>query len=581
MAMSAEDTFWRDIAEKYTKVTSIIDTKAPVDPPSEPYKSKYEARDVLLEMKALLCKRSDERDTPDIRENAMLSSVYLILGTVSMEVDENSTAEEYLMKSLEVIEGHKLHQDNILCTMATLNQLGLLWTQRDDFEKALSFLKESEQLYTDFKKLDLVPTDCGEMFTGNPPKKELASQTTLEKTYTLTIYYAAQVYKFLGDLVKSAVYCHTTLKRQLDTGGFDKLDWATNSATLSQYLVEQNAFGVALHHLAAASHMLDQEEEILDEIISEDEVHLARVHALKLTKSNVARCWIKYDLVLLTVSRDRLMSEDESPPVLQPPPSGLLGLVFSLDTEKYEKRVGSSYILTIEDAVPHFRDGLEWVGKAKAYYSLDEHASDYIGISQDESQLYSALAFFEEEEEKQVIIHKKRLIIVELVVAQVNPTYYLNECRQLWLEIGETCSTIVETKQSVINKRGNPSEKTVKKFNETAKKGIDYFNKFIDSYRDRRNNKLPPRVPSDDERAYLMAFVYSGRLHAIIIPSERSVQIENTRNSLQCYRTVVEYCERNPSIKDDIKQEFAICKDMVTLLPLKLSKLSARMDSTL
>jgi hypothetical protein len=56
---------------------------------------------------------------------------------------------------------------------------------------------------------------------------------------------------------------------------FDSIDWALNSATLSQFMVENFAFKEAKHHLAAASHILDLRQRDLDLVQSEEERHLA------------------------------------------------------------------------------------------------------------------------------------------------------------------------------------------------------------------------------------------------------------------------------------------------------------------
>lgn len=67
-----------------------------------------------------------------------------------------------------------------------------------------------------------------------------------------------QIYGSLKDHLKSAVYCHNTLKRQLESKDYDAIEWALNAATLSQFFMERNGFRQARHHLAAASYVLDK-----------------------------------------------------------------------------------------------------------------------------------------------------------------------------------------------------------------------------------------------------------------------------------------------------------------------------------
>lgn len=81
------------------------------------------------------------------------------------------------------------------------------------------FLQQAEQLYTDYiEQCGDMPIDVFTLFTppDNSPSQTKAD-SPLEKVHTLTLYYLAQVYGALGNPLKSAVYCHTTLKRQMES----------------------------------------------------------------------------------------------------------------------------------------------------------------------------------------------------------------------------------------------------------------------------------------------------------------------------------------------------------------------------
>lgn len=70
--------------------------------------------------------------------------------------------------------------------------------------------------------------------------------------------YILQIYGTLEDHLRSAVYCHNTLKRQLESKDYDSIEWALNAATLSQFFMERDGFKQARHHLAAASYILEK-----------------------------------------------------------------------------------------------------------------------------------------------------------------------------------------------------------------------------------------------------------------------------------------------------------------------------------
>lgn len=103
------------------------------------------------------------------------------------------------------------------------------------------------------------------------------------------------------------MYCHTTLRRQLESKEFDPVDWAINSATLSQFFVVQNNFGDARHLLACATHVLDNKEIDLHSREIRSDQYEELQESFRLGRADIARCWAKYSLVLLSVSWDDLL----------------------------------------------------------------------------------------------------------------------------------------------------------------------------------------------------------------------------------------------------------------------------------
>ena len=254
-----------DLQEKYDKVRKLLDEDSKRDPATEPYRSKYAASGILNDMKSILVRILDDVSSDDIhylKYKAMFGVVSLNLGLISIDTEELSTGEEQLTNCVENLSEDSLKPEVILILVTALNQLGILWSERADPEKAKEFLERAENLYEEFTKN---PSSSAVSFqdlfrTCSPEVPQPDTENMLEKLYTLTLYYLAQIYGTLNDLVKSAAYCHTTLKRQLESKDFDPIDWALNSATLSQYFVGKNAFSQARHHLAAASYILDQYE---------------------------------------------------------------------------------------------------------------------------------------------------------------------------------------------------------------------------------------------------------------------------------------------------------------------------------
>lgn len=583
---------FEDFHQKYLKIQNLLDEESKRDPESEPYRSKYAANEVLNEMKLNLTNLLDSCQSDDPlhdKYESMLGAVLLTLGTVAMETEELTAGEQYLNQCLQILEDKAMSNKNIVIYISTLNQLGYLWSQRGDSTKSHDYLQQAEQLYADYKdQSNETPVEVSELFgvkTQQEPEKR--SENFLEKQYTLTLYYLAQVYGTLGNPIKSAVYCHNTLKRQLDSQEFDSIEWALNSATLSQFFMEKNAFHEARHHLAAAACILDKYEVEIDqqEVTEENEEELAaKKEKIKHRGGDVARCWAKYGLLLLSSSRDRLLSSEEEvggTPVRNKAPAELSGLKFSLaNLSPYEDQVTDKFVLTYEDARAVFLNAQQWLNKAKEYYTLEDHASDHVQILQDMSQMYKHLAFFEEDDERQCKMHKRRVDLLESVVKQLNPTYYLAACRQLWYELGDVYSAMLDIKLAKLqDSEDNPSPHALKKVNHLTEEAIRSYNNFLETLRDPKTKEMPSEFNSDLERPVLLAYFYLGRLYGKFITAEKAIKLANTKSSYNYFQMVFDYCERNPSAREQISVELGVCKDMVNLMPLKIIKLTEALQN--
>lgn len=98
-------------------------------------------------------------------------------------------------------------------------RIGLLSKISNNKNIFVRYLQQAEQLYTDYvDQVSDQPVDVYDLFTTpDSCQPQTKAESPLEKVHTLTLYYLAQVYGTLGNPIKSAIYCHTTLKRQLES----------------------------------------------------------------------------------------------------------------------------------------------------------------------------------------------------------------------------------------------------------------------------------------------------------------------------------------------------------------------------
>uniref|UniRef100_A0A452QMC2 KIF-binding protein n=1 Tax=Ursus americanus TaxID=9643 RepID=A0A452QMC2_URSAM len=284
---------WAEIREKFQAALALSRVELHKNPEKEPYKSKYGARALLEEVKALLGPAPEDEDERPQAEDGLgagdhalglpaevveaegpiaqgavrLAVIEFHLGVNHIDTEELSAGEEHLVKCLRLLRKYRLSQDCVSLYIQAQNNLGILWSEREEIETAQAYLESSEALYNQYmKEIGSPPLDPTEHFL--PEEEKLAEQERskrFEKVYTHNLYYLAQVYQHMEMFEKAAHYCHSTLKRQLEHSAYHPLEWAINAATLSQFYINKLCFMEARHCLSAANVIFGQTGKISTE----------------------------------------------------------------------------------------------------------------------------------------------------------------------------------------------------------------------------------------------------------------------------------------------------------------------------
>lgn len=250
---------------------------------------------------------------------------------------------------------------------------------------------------------------------------------------------------------------------------------------------------------------------------------------------------------------------------------------FDLELTSIEEQITDRYVTVFEEARPVFLQIHKWITDAKQFYVLDGHCTDHVELIQDHSKAFKTLAFFELDFERQCKMHKRRIDMLEGTLKELNTQFYLMICRQLMYEIAETYSAMLDLKLAIIEEAGiTPTPHAVKKINHLAQQSILEYQKYLDTLKTGTDKTLPVQFSSDDERPALIAFFCMGRLHSKLIEFEVAKKLETMKNSMDCYKYLVDYCKQNPSAQDVVRSEFELCQEMVILMPLKMEKLRAQ-----
>lgn len=383
-----------DFKENYfEKAHKLIEEESRNDPESDPFKSHYNARTILQEAETNLKNILNDFDGSEINAKdeftykIILGNVQKDIGKICIFVEEQNAGEKKLQQSLELLEDFKSEPEVIICYVDALNQLGILWSTRQNTNESMRFLVKSEELYKQFqdqseKKEALTIYDVfgTEVEVGK-------GMLSLEKIHTLTLYYLAQLYSE-SDVHLSAKYFHHTLSRQLNFKDYESVDWSLNSATLAQYYLSKNCFKQSRHLLAAASFMLDKHSQELEDqsSIQNEEQRAANLENLKHRSADVSWCWAKYFIRILTTSQERLLVEqgegDGTEDELATSKPNLECEVFDLNVSLYERDITDEFCLTFDDAKIVFLAAQDRLNTAKLYYTAENEATQYAKIVQ-------------------------------------------------------------------------------------------------------------------------------------------------------------------------------------------------------
>ncbi|KAI4830747.1 hypothetical protein KUCAC02_002363 [Chaenocephalus aceratus] len=561
---------WRAICDKFTNAQNLTVVESLNDPDNDPFRSKYKARELLREIYCSLKsfeagegeeERSGETgesgeqlpveapvdgqteeafsqgfcgDSPAGLRAAKLGAVEYYLGVNHVDTEELSAGQEHLMNSMKLLGRCRVSSENVSLFIHARNQLGILWAGRDETETAQGFLETAESIYQRYMKEDgSPPTDMADYFSTEENQLTHQERTKrFELAYTHTMYYLAQVYKNLGETERAAIYCHSTLQRQLKLNQFSPMEWALNAATLSQYYITKDSIGEL---------DTDRQEEM---------------------------------------KRGRRLEEEEEEKERKS--AMLFGSEDTFDSiASLEEKVRCLLPMDFTEARAIFLVGQHYVTQAKEYFQMDGYVTDHIEILQDHSSLFRSLAFYEEDLDRRCKMHKRRVDMMEPVCMELNSKYYLMIRRQMMFELAETYNEMMDLKLTLANRQDETESldsHTIKKFNNLCSASAKYFQMFLDSLCS-PEGKQPEHLEEEVLRPALVARFRVARLYSRLICTSPPGQVENLDKSLEHYKYVVDYCDSHPEAVATVETELELSREMVGLLPLKINRIKAKIPA--
>ena len=557
---------------KYEEFQQFV-RDAASDPPTEPYKSKYAAFDRLHEINELL--KTIQISDLEYQAHIEVIRCHILLnsGILKSEVDEPSTAEKLLEGCLQRCEELTDPRFTVYCRISAANQLGIIWFNRDDLEKARTNFESAFGIFSVFKedKTNNNFWTLEDLFYPDRYQIRTYEDASIGMLLTHTYYYLAQVHGKLGNAKKAAEFCHTTLSRQLRYNEYEVLDWCGNAATLSQFYINQDNYQSARYHLAAARtvfrrHFPRDKEGGEEERVQECEAHINRLSG-------------KYGLFLLEYSQNqsvlsRVYQALEN--VENPDDEAIENPEFdSLDVTEEVSQVTDRKITDWDEAKKTFIWSQKNLTASQTFYSLEERCSDYVEISRDVSQLYKHLISWETDNDRASKMHRRRADLLEPLLEKLSESHYLLVIRQILFELGEIFSDLMELKTKRWNEEPeNPHH--AKKVNLMVSKAISYFIRFLDTMK--VEGRHPDKYNEESVRPALLARFHLGRLSSKFVVDENTEpQLRNTLTSFTRYKEILDYCDQHEEAKLSIDQEYEICQEMTRLLPLKIEQIKGNL----
>lgn len=483
------------------------------------------------------------------------------LGLVAIDTEETAVGERHLQESKRILSDVLSdHVSLILFKLCILNQLGYLKTGFADYETSLELLTEAKESYAEWtnRSSDVATYNFTDVFRLKPDGDEASeNKLKVEKAYTTTVYFLAQVYQKLDRNDLSADFCQETLRRQLELKDYDPIDWALNSATLSQYIREKGNFRMSRHLMACAQFTLRD----LETRFGQDEHE-----RLQKAQADVNRIIAKYCLCLL---------EKDEPLVDRMP---LDPLLTGEEVSEFEDDFALNHPTNFNQARKIFLDGQKALNDAIKYLTLDEHASSHAECIMDQSKLFRLLIKYETGVDRICKMHKRRVDLLENLLKELNPKYFLPQTRQIMFESAETFSEMVKLKLSVLeDKEASRLTPAVTKINGLIQKAILHFENFVRSFspvaQDESDVTLPEVLDEDSVKPVTIALFSVARLYSKILTSDRKELIKNWTRYQSYYQNILDYFQRHPEQESIVPEELELIKEMIPMIPEKIKLL--------
>ncbi|EAL66317.1 hypothetical protein DDB_G0282223 [Dictyostelium discoideum AX4] len=598
----------KDIIKRSDKLSEEI------DPDQTPYKSKYEAIELLKELKKEI--NENEKELNQQQQQDILDYLVVIdskLGELFIATEEITLGLNICRDCLKSLESIK--NKFPLETISTFQSIAIIDINKNHFENGKQLLIKSENLIN----------QTIEKQQEQEQEQEQQFKDKLESLQLQNYFYFAQLYGLLKDselvniiiiiiihlCINSSKYCELTLRKQLKRNNFDRLEWCKNSLMLAEYYLSELNFDYAKQCFLVSNYICkgienedDREETQANIYLVMAKFYLEFLHFFR-DIENLNHChrvnnnnknnnnendidFVQGGLSSISLSdkqkekekEDKLFNENQikkekmldlisfnkrslniDKPLFTELGSELLDKIYNHST--FTSPIDLIVVKDQPSARDIFLKSQHFFNKSKKYYKLDGFVSQHIKILFDQINLFEYLNMFESNAGRKIGIHKKKIELIQPLLKELNPTYFLSSIRSIYFKIAEIYSEISKIYQCVCT-----NLREIQTYNECYNDG-----EVPNSPKITEEEKMKSII--EDFEVYINAKLELAVCHKNVKGVNKLV-LEHLEKSLNLFRSIITLLDSVPKdISSRHTQEYHLCSQMSSLLPQKIQFLSS------
>ncbi|XP_032685911.1 KIF-binding protein-like [Odontomachus brunneus] len=418
-----------------------------------------------------------------------------------LQQEDLHVAEFLLMRSIILLKDKELNSKSILTSIQAYHELGFIYSKLKDIKKSLRYLNKTFELYLAYTKgQDEFPAPISiETILNIQVKSDAVCVLDNVCMASLSILLRLNNYEHGSiDMEKVVIYMHKLLKKVLiifKPFSINYTEWTFEAIQLAEYFLSCRRFIECKNHLCAASIMMIKCYEEMYMAFNEEMCEKDKdiVHRrFKIIVSIIDMIWVKYGLVILSLSRKRLLQKEEennlceinkskTESITQPNKKFTELLMFTATEEKFRKftyTMPDDYITNYADAKMLFVQILQLLNNLKVKEFASVSLEFGTQIAHYTSKAYKYLAFYENDKIKQIKLQKRRIDVLEDYLKTTCTNDNFINCTFLWFELAVVYSTLINIKLKNLELSELTAEDSVE-INSLVKNSVHYFQLYV------------------------------------------------------------------------------------------------------